>query len=92
MYFYFAGTADSGLTAAISTYSLFLLLAGLTIAVLIIILVILVRERVNLRKELEKAKEFSTYEDVDLPQLSEAPKAANIDIDKNISYCPVSRT
>ena len=50
------------------------------------------RERTRLRKELEAAKEYSTYEDVDIPQFpNEAPKAANIDTNKNMSYCPVSK-
>ena len=90
---YIAGIGGSGLTAAISTYSILLLLAGLSIAVLIIILVVLVRERARLSKELEAAKEFSTYEDVDIPQFSnEAPKTTNVDTEKNVSYCPVSRT
>ena len=90
--FYIAETSGSGLIAAISVYSILLLLAGISIAILIIILVILVRERTRLFKELEAAKEFSTYEDVDISQFSnKAPKAANIDTDKNISYCPVSK-
>ena len=85
--------SGSGLTAAISVYSILLLLAGISIAILITVLVVLVRERIRLCKELEAAKEFSTYEDVDIPQFSnEAPKGANIDTDKNISYCPVSRS
>ena len=53
---------------------------------LVIMVIVLLRRNLQIKKELVKAKESSTYEEIDIL----AP-ASSIDTAGNISYCPVSK-
>lgn len=65
-----------------------LLVVGASTVSLVVVMVILLKRNARIKKELIKAKESSTYEEVDIPTFS---TPASIDTAGNISYCPVSK-
>ena len=71
-----------------SIFTVVLLVVGASTVSLVVVIVILLRRNARIKKELVKAKESSTYEEVDIPTF---PTPASIDTAGNISYCPVSR-
>ena len=70
----------------IATILIIILLVVSAVSVLIIMVIVLLRRNLQIKKELVKAKESSTYEEIDIS----AP-ASSIDTAENISYCSVSR-
>ena len=62
-----------------------LLIVSAVSVFLIVVVIILLRRYLRIKKELVKAKESSTYEEIDIST------PAEIGTEGNISYCPVSR-
>ena len=71
-----------------SVFTVILLVVGASTVSLVVVMVILLKRNARIKKELIKAKESSTYEEVDIPTF---PTPASIDTAGNISYCPVSK-
>lgn len=76
------------MTASIFTVILFAV--GASTVSLIVVTVTLLKRNARIKKELIKAKESSTYEEVDIPTFP-TPASIAIGTAGNISYCPVSK-
>ena len=80
--------SEVAVTASVLTVAL-LSVSALT-SILIVATVFLLRQRARILKELEMAKELSTYEEVDIPPIAPPRPPASIETGGNIAYHPVS--
>ena len=77
---------NSGVALILTILIVILIMVSAVLVFLIIMVIVLLRRNLQIKKELVKAKESSTYEVIDI-----SAHASSIDTAENISYCPVSR-